>query len=217
MQVRVHPTADISPDAQIGDGTVIWHQAQVREGACLGRDCVVGKGVYVDAGVNIGDNVKIQNYLSIYHGVVTEDGVFCGPHCVFVNDKHPRAINTDGSLKGADDWEVTLTRVCHGAAIGANSTILCGVTIGRWAMVGAGSVVTRDVTDHGLVLGNPARLRGFVCMCGEQLERTIGDLMVEMKTVNLLCPKCGTQVNIPAYVYQETGGGRDSHLQAIHW
>lgn len=206
MHVRIHPTADVSPEARLGDGTMIWHQAQVREGAYLGRHCIVGKGVYVDAGVKIGDNVKIQNYVSIYQGVVIEDGVFCGPHCVFTNDKRPRAINKDGSLKAADDWEVTPTLVCQGAAIGANATILCGVTIGRWAMVAAGSVVTRDVPDYGLVLGSPARLCGFVCPCGEQLRRPMGDPVVEMQTVNLLCPTCATTVKIPAHAYQETGG-----------
>jgi len=190
--VRIHPTADVSPEAQIGEGTSIWHHAQVREGARIGRDCILGKGVYVDAGVAIGDNVKVQNYVSIYHGVIIEDGVFCGPHCVFTNDKRPRAVNPDGSLKAADDWEVVQTRVRRGASIGANAVIVCGVTIGEWAMVGAGSVVSRDVPDHGLVWGNPARLRGFVCACGHGLEKVeeAGD------RVRLRCPVCGTGVEV---------------------
>ncbi|MEP7200227.1 MAG: DapH/DapD/GlmU-related protein, partial [Chloroflexota bacterium] len=163
----VHPTADVSPRATIGDGTRIWHQCQVREGARLGRNCILSKDVYVDVDVQIGDNVKVQNGVSLYHGVTLEDGVFCGPHCVFTNDKQPRAINADGSLKAADDWTLTPTRVRMGASIGAHATIICGVTIGRWAMVGAGAVVTRDVPDYGLVVGNPAQLRGFVCPCGD--------------------------------------------------
>ena len=160
--IRIHPTADVDAGATIGAGSAIWHQCQVRGGATIGRNCILGKGVFVDAGVSLGDNVKVQNYVSIYHGVTVEDGVFIGPHAVFTNDLRPRAVNADGSLKGADDWDVSLTRVGFGAAIGANATIVCGITIGRWAMIGAGSVVTRDVPDHGLVYGNPARLRGFV-------------------------------------------------------
>jgi acetyltransferase-like isoleucine patch superfamily enzyme len=171
-EVRIHPTADVSPTAQIGAGSAIWHQAQVREGTRIGRGCILSKGVYVDAGVVLGDNVKVQNYVSIYHGVTIEDGVFCGPHCVFTNDKQPRAVNADGSLKAGDDWTLSETLVRTGASIGANSVIVCGVTIGAWAMIGAGSVVTRNVPDHGLVWGNPARLRGFVCACGQRLHRS---------------------------------------------
>ena len=169
-QLFIHPTADVSPRAEIGAGTVIWHHAQIRENACLGTHCIVSKGVYIDAGVVVGNNVKVQNYVSIYHGVTVEDGVFCGPHCVFTNDKAPRAVNPDGSLKAADDWVLSKTLVCQGASIGANATIVCGVTIGRWAMIGSGSIVTRDVPDYGMVWGNPARLHGFVCPCGARLE-----------------------------------------------
>ena len=140
--VRVHPTAEVSPDAVIGPGTSIWNQAQVREDARIGAGCVIGKNVYVDAGVVVGDRVKIQNNVSLFHGVTVEDGVFVGPHVCFTNDRVPRAINRDGSPKTDDDWEVTPILVRSGAALGANSTILPGVTIGRWAMVGAGSVVT---------------------------------------------------------------------------
>jgi acetyltransferase-like isoleucine patch superfamily enzyme len=145
MAPRIHPTADVSDRAEIGEGTIIWHQAQVREGVKIGRDCIIGKGVYVDAGVPIGDNVKIQNYVSVYHGVKIEDGVFVGPHVCFTNDLRPRAINPDDSLKAADDWILSETLVGHGAALGANSTIRCGITIGEWAMVGSGSVVTNNV------------------------------------------------------------------------
>lgn len=184
--VRIHPTADVSPDAEIGAGTSIWNQSQVRERARIGPGCVIGKNVYVDFGVVIGSNVKIQNNVSLYHGVTVEDGVFIGPHVCFTNDRVPRAVNPDGSLKGDDSWEVIPTTVRHGAAIGANSTILPGVTIGRWAMIGAGSVVTRNVDDHTLVLGNPARRRGSVCSCGEPLRDG-----ADGPRFHGSCPACG--------------------------
>ena len=171
MGVRIHKTAEVSDQAKIGDGTSIWHQAQIREGVTIGENCILSKGVYVDAGVFIGNNVKIQNYVSVYHGVTIEDGVFVGPHVCFTNDLYPRSVNADGSLKAADDWTLSPILVKEGAAIGANSTIVCGTTIGRWAMIGSGSVVTKDVPDHGLVLGNPARLRGFVGASGKKLEK----------------------------------------------
>jgi acetyltransferase-like isoleucine patch superfamily enzyme len=167
--IRIHPTADISASAIIGAGASIWHHCQVREKAHIGRNCILGKGVYIDAGVSIGDNVKIQNYVSVYHGVTVADGVFIGPHVCFTNDLLPRAINPDGSLKAADDWILIETYIGKGAALGANATIRCGITIGEWAMIGAGSVVTRDVLPYGLVYGNPARLHGFVCPCGTRL------------------------------------------------
>ncbi len=167
--IRIHPTAEVAESAQIGAGTAIWHQCQIRPDAQIGQNCIFGKGVYVDFEVKIGDNVKVQNYVSIYHGVEIEDGVFIGPHVCFTNDNLPRAINTDGSLKAADDWVLGRILIKRGAALGANSTILPKVVIGQWAMVGAGSVVTKDVPDYGLVLGNPARLVGFVCPCGHRL------------------------------------------------
>lgn len=201
--VRVHPTADVSPEAQIGDGTSVWHQAQIREGSHIGRHCVIGKGVYVDFGVRVGNNVKIQNYTSVYHGVTIQDGVFVGPHVCFTNDKRPRAINPEGSLKRDDDWELSETLVLEGAAIGAHSVIVCGTTIGRWAMVGSGSVVTRDVPDYGLVWGNPARLRGFVCPCGEQLREVEGH---RGESVLMVCPNCGMEIGILAEVCQQMGG-----------
>jgi UDP-2-acetamido-3-amino-2,3-dideoxy-glucuronate N-acetyltransferase len=195
--VKIHSTAEASERAEIGEGTSIWHQAQVREGARIGRNCILAKGVYVDAGVSLGDNVKVQNYVSIYHGVTIEDGVFCGPHCVFTNDKRPRAINADGSLKAADDWELTPTLVKRGASIGANVVIVCGVTVGEWAMIGSGSVVSRDVPDYGLVWGNPARLHGFVCSCGHRLQEDKETKGQGDKGMILLrCSECGMVVEV---------------------
>lgn len=165
----IHHSADVAPSARIGGGTRIWHGCQVREGATIGRNCVLGKDVYVDADVVIGDNVKIQNGALLYRGVTLEDGVFVGPGAVFTNDRHPRAVTPDGSPKREADWSVVPTRVGTGASVGANATIVCGVNIGRWALIGAGAVVTTDVPDHALVYGNPARVRGCVCLCGEPL------------------------------------------------
>jgi UDP-2-acetamido-3-amino-2,3-dideoxy-glucuronate N-acetyltransferase len=192
MAVRIHPTADVSAEAKIGEGTSIWHQAQIRENVSIGEHCILSKGVYVDAGVQIGNNVKIQNYVSVYHGVTIEDGVFVGPHVCFTNDLRPRAINVDGSLKSADDWVMNKTLIRRGAALGANSTIVCGVTVGEWGMVGSGSVVTHDVPAYGLVRGNPARLVAFVCPCGQTLEKETA--MGEV--VTLKCNYCGQTVEI---------------------
>ena len=193
----VHPTADVSPQAHVGQGAKIWQHCQVREGVVLGRNCILSKGVYIDSGVQVGNNVKIQNGISVYHGVTLEDGVFCGPHCVFTNDRQPRAVNPDGSLKSTDDWVVSETLVQAGASIGAHATIVCGVTIGRWAMIGAGAVVTRTVPDYGLVYGNPARLQGFVCPCGEKLVEAAGGRNAGPNSVPMICPKCQTKISIP--------------------
>jgi UDP-2-acetamido-3-amino-2,3-dideoxy-glucuronate N-acetyltransferase len=163
---RIHPEALVSPDAVIGEGTAVWRNAQIREGARLGRGCVIGQAVYIDYGVVVGDHVKIENASSLHHGVELETGVFIGPHVVFTNDKVPRAINADGSLKSIDDWVLGRTRVCYGAAVGANTVVVTGVTIGRWAMIGAGAVVTKDVPDHALAFGNPARVVAWVSARG---------------------------------------------------
>lgn len=170
MSVRIHPTSDVSPKADVGDGTQIWLFCQVRDNVKIGKNCIFGKGVYVDSDVVIGDSVKIQNNVSVFVGVTIDDGVFVGPHVCFTNDKVPRAVNPDMSLKSAHDWKVTPTHVKAGAALGANSTIVCGTTIGKWAMVGSGAVVTKDVPDHALVLGNPARFVAWVCPCGERVK-----------------------------------------------
>lgn len=167
----IHPTADVSDRAVVGPRTRIWHQAQVREGARIGARCIVGKGAYVDLDVTIGDNVKVQNGVYVYHGVTVEDGVFLGPGAILTNDKFPRAINPDGTLKSDADWEVSPTIIRRGASIGAGAVILPGVTVGEFAMVGAGAVVTGDVPAHGLVYGNPARLHGYVCRCGQRVSQ----------------------------------------------
>ena len=192
MAPFIHATAEVADTAKIGEGTRIWHQCQIRSDAQIGKNCNFGKGVFIDSGVHIGDNVKIQNYVSVYHGVTVEDGVFIGPHVCFTNDMRPRAINVDGSPKAADDWVLSTTLIKRGAAIGANSTIRCGITLGEWAMVGSGSVVTKDVPDYGLVFGNPAKLHGFVCPCGERLEK----VKEEGNTMLAKCPTCGRQTEI---------------------
>lgn len=168
--VTIHATAEVSQKAQIGEGTRIWHFVQIREGVVIGKNCIIGKDVYVDFDVKIGDNVKIQNGALVYHGVCLEDGVFVGPQACLTNDRNPRSITSDGSLKGNDDWVVGPIRVKSGASLGAGSVILPNVTIGRFALIGAGAIVTRDVPDHGLVVGNPARLVGYACHCGRKME-----------------------------------------------
>jgi acetyltransferase-like isoleucine patch superfamily enzyme len=168
----------------VGHGTVIWNEAQVREGASIGRDCILGKGVYVDADVVVGDRVKLENRVSLFRGARLASGVFVGPHSCLLNDKRPRAVTPEGDLKELGDWTVSGVTICEGASIGGGCTVLPGVTIGRFAMVGAGSVVTTDVGAHTLVYGNPARPAGYVCACGHRL-RTEGD-----------CPSCGRRPDL---------------------
>ncbi|MCH7698032.1 MAG: N-acetyltransferase [Chloroflexi bacterium] len=166
----IHPTADVSTDAKIGQGTRVWSEAQVREGAAIGKDCILGKGVYIDTDVVVGDRVKIQNRASLFRGLTVENGVYIGPHVSFTNDRYPRAVNADGSPKTDDDWELERTLVREGASIGAGAIVLPGLTIGAWAVVGAGTIVTRDVPDQALVTGNPAEIQGYVCTCGRPVE-----------------------------------------------
>ncbi|MGB1285885.1 MAG: acyltransferase [Aggregatilineales bacterium] len=170
MAAYIHESALVESDAIIGEDTRVWHLCHIRQHAHIGDNCVIGRGVFVDSGVQIGNAVKIQNYVSIYSGVTIESGVFIGPHVCFTNDLFPRAVNPDMSLKAADDWTMTPTLIRDGAAIGANSTLVCGITVGKWALVGAGSVVAKDVPDYAMVVGNPARHIGYICACGRRAE-----------------------------------------------
>ena len=162
----VHPSAEVEEGAEVGTGTKIWHLAHIRSTAHVGSDCVIGRNVYVDADVVVGNLVKIQNNVSVYKGVTLEDEVFVGPCAVFTNDLRPRAQ--------APDWQVTETIVRKGASIGANATVVCGVEIGSYAMVAAGSVVTKDVAPYQLVAGNPARPLGWVDAGGNVVSRGTG-------------------------------------------
>ncbi|MHC1604819.1 MAG: acyltransferase [Candidatus Methanofastidiosia archaeon] len=184
-EIYIHPSAYVDPASKIGKGTKIWHFCHVREDARIGENCIIGKDVYIDFGVEIGNNVKIQNGVSVYHGVTIEDNVFLGPHMTFTNDAIPRSFNSD--------WEVVPTLVKRGTSIGAHATIICGVTLGNYCMIGAGSVVTKDVPAYGLVYGNPAKLKGFVCRCGRkaQFKSEKGDFAI------YYCGFCKKEFEIP--------------------
>ncbi|MBD8063644.1 acyltransferase [Oceanitalea stevensii] len=169
MTARITDTADVAPDAQIGDGASVWHLAQVREGAVIGEGCVVGRGAYIGTGVRMGRNCKVQNYALVYEPAELADGVFIGPAAVLTNDTHPRAINADGTLKSAEDWQPVGVTIGTGAAIGARAVCVAPLTIGAWATVAAGAVVTRDVPPHALVAGVPARQIGWVGHAGQRL------------------------------------------------
>ncbi len=185
MSYFAHPTAVVE-SSDIGDGTKIWHFAHVRQGSKIGKNCNVGKSVYVDTEARIGDNVKIQNFVSVYKGVVIEDDVFVGPSATFTNDLYPRAFVWD-------EEHVVSTLIRRGASIGANSTVICGVTIGEYAMVGAGSVVSRDVPPFALVLGNPAEVRNWICYCGRRLAK----VLKESETGTIYrCDACSRDVEI---------------------
>lgn len=157
----IHPSANVDARAEIGEGTRVWINVQVREHARIGRDCIISKDVYIDHAVQVGDRCKIQNSVSVYNGVIIGDDVFVGPNVAFTNDRVPRAFNSE--------WKITPTRIDNGASLGANCTIVCGVTVGEYAMVAAGSVVTRDVPPYTLVMGNPARPHARIDKAGNKV------------------------------------------------
>ncbi len=171
----IHPTAVVDEGAEIGDGTKIWHFTHVMGGAKIGKNCVIGQNCFIGRRAVIGNGVKIQNNVSVYDLVTLEDNVFVGPSAVFTNDINPRA-----PYPKHGNWVPTLVK--EGATIGANATIVCGITIGRWAFVGAGAVVTKDVPDYAIVVGVPAKIIGYMCECGEKLYFENG---------KAVCKKCG--------------------------
>ncbi|NQY23208.1 MAG: N-acetyltransferase [Campylobacteraceae bacterium] len=167
VSIYIDPTANVSPDTIIGDGTKIWINSQIREKAIIGENCILSKDTYIDTQVKIGNNCKIQNGVSIYQGVTIEDDVFVGPNACFTNDKVPRAFDAE--------WKITPTLVKKGSSIGANATIVCGIIIGEYAMIAAGSVVTKDVEPYSLVLGNPAKHYSYVDKMGNKIEGNPND------------------------------------------
>ena len=182
MEYFVHPTSVVDDDVEIGAGTKIWHFSHIQSGARIGKNCSLGQNVNVSNHVKVGDGCKLQNNVSLYEGVELEDYVFCGPSCVFTNDLTPRAKYP----KGSAGYKKTLIK--RGASIGANATVVCGHTVGEWALIGAGAVVTSDVPAHALMLGVPARRKGWACECGELLP------------AGLVCKACGRR-------YRETDNG----------
>jgi UDP-2-acetamido-3-amino-2,3-dideoxy-glucuronate N-acetyltransferase len=170
MATNIVDRADVHESATIGDGSAIWHLAQVREGAVLGRDCVVGRGAYVGPGVVMGDRCKLQNYALVYEPAALGDGVFIGPAAVLTNDTYPRAITPEGELKSASDWDPVGVTIQEGASIGARAVCVAPLTIGAWALVAAGAVVAGDVPAHALMAGVPARRIGWV---GRDAQRLV--------------------------------------------
>lgn len=188
ITTMIHPTADVDARAHIGPGSRIWNHAQVRENAYLGNNCTVGKGAYIDHEVRIGDNVKIQNGVFIFYKATIEDGVFIGPGAYLTNDRYPRAITPDGQPKSEKDWQAGSITVKYGAAIGAGAVIVTDVTIGRWSLVAAGAVVSKDVPDYAIVAGCPARHVGYACPCGRPMVYRQGDWH---------CPSCNAHYPLP--------------------
>ena len=184
----LHPEAEIEDGVEIGTGTRVWARSHIRSGARIGRDCVVGECVFVDVGVRLGDRCKVQNNALIYHGTEAEDEVFIGPAACLTNDRHPRAATPEGRLRGAEDWRLDGIRLRHGSSIGAGAVVVAGVNVGRYALVAAGAVVTRDVLDHALVAGCPAHRIGWACACGLTMS------------ADLRCQGCGR-----AYAERQTG------------
>lgn len=188
---QADPTSLVSDDAQIGEGTRIWQFCNIMGGSVIGKNCNIGQNVFIESGVRIGNNVKVKNNIALYQGVVCEDDVFLGPNCVFTNVINPRSF-----IERKHEFKETVVQ--KGATIGANATIVCGNTIGRYAMVGAGTVVTHDVGEHHLIVGNPGKTVGYVCMCGVKLQDK-ADLW--------RCPECGRQYRVtPDGAVEEQNG-----------
>jgi UDP-2-acetamido-3-amino-2,3-dideoxy-glucuronate N-acetyltransferase len=179
MATRISDDAQVAGDASIGDGTQVWNLVQIRERAQIGAECIIGRGAYIGIGVRVGDRCKIQNSALVYDPAVIGDGVFIGPGAILTNDRLPRAVSPSGELKGADDWDPVGVTIEIGASIGAGAVCVAPVRIGAWAMVAAGSVVVRDVPDHALVAGNPARQIGWVGRDGERMVADGGVLVDE--------------------------------------
>jgi UDP-2-acetamido-3-amino-2,3-dideoxy-glucuronate N-acetyltransferase len=212
---RVHATADLEPNVTVGARTSIWHRAQLRTGATIGEECVIGRDAFIDEGVTIGNRVKIQNQALVYHGVTVEDGVFIGPGAILTNDRYPRAITSSGDLASTEDWTVSPILLREGSSIGAGAVVVAGTEVGRYAMVGAGAVVNRSVTNYALVAGSPARRIGWVCACGERLfdangEPAPADPDRYAAHTELTCGSCGrTYAFIPdAETLEERTGPR---------
>ena len=187
----IDPTAIIDSNVILGSGTKVWHFVHIMGGAKIGKDCVIADYVSVGRDVKIGDNVKLENRATVYEGVTIEDNVFVGPHVVFTNDQYPRSFNKD--------WKMLPTLVKKGSSIGARTVIVCGVTIGEYAMMGAGSVVTQNMPSHVLAYGNPARIRGFVCRCGRKLESP----EKKKDCVHMVCLGCNEKIKIQADDYAQ--------------
>jgi UDP-2-acetamido-3-amino-2,3-dideoxy-glucuronate N-acetyltransferase len=204
---RIHATADLEPGVSVGAGTSIWHRAQVRRGARIGADCVVGRDAFIDEDVVIGDHVKVQNAALVYHGVTVEEGVFIGPNAILTNDRYPRSETADGLLARADDWTVSPIRVMAGASVGAGAVVVAGNDVGRFAMVGAGAVVTRSVPDHALVAGNPARRIGWVCRCGQRLLGEGGSPHPAHASGGTRCAACGREYRVVDGICSPVGAG----------
>jgi UDP-2-acetamido-3-amino-2,3-dideoxy-glucuronate N-acetyltransferase len=205
---QITDSADVDARASIGADCVIWHLAQIREGAVIGDGSVIGRGAYVDREVRIGRRAKVQNHALVYAPASIGDGVFIGPGAILTNDPNPRAVAPDGSIKGADDWQAAAVTVEDGAAIGARAVVIAGVTIGTWALVGAGAVVTRDVAPHALVVGNPARQIGWVGRAGVRLAPQPGHQEA------FRCPRTGETYRLVSgrlHVDPEPSAADDQH------